>query len=612
MAVQPTYWDEVQVVLKAADPKLRAKFSDRYIFLTKDNPKVMIGRSTKRDTRLAAGAKNGWFDSAVMSRNHARLIYLPATKTVALVDAGSLHGTYVNDKRVNVHQFRQLYQNDTIRFGIAISKGSETFPPCEMKVTLNHGSRNPEERPVVFKVPDSSDGEDDISDIDDAIETSVSLIQKSGMAIEKTQVLNAIDLTGEEAFDGSDADPDVTVEVLEVLTPGDKESEDIENRQLPVCYSVEVEEVEENDASFSPPEFTSSISESDEKDLADSIGDDESSGMEWDQQDGDCYSNGIAGNVPPNDQNSSDQDCNTLPPLVLSQPAQPDNARRLPSNLHSIPIPSSSRQTSDFNEVISTESLGAKSGKAEFFQAREYNRRVCFGSERDMEDSQEDHFEELEMDMENSISYANQDSLFSVALPGNCTNNSASAALLAAGEQFLQTPVGELPEEQSGDDCLDDTSAYTYEMSKRVAEAKIQAAQPRVTVDVATCVRGGVDVSDLAEEHPDGASAANPVPPKRKADEISEILSEEMSQLPSQEIIPGSSQTVPESNSARPESTTHNPTPCVEGMQTRHSVTNPVDERPVKRLRRVAEVVGYAALGGVAVMSALIATAPAL
>lgn len=566
------------------------------------------------------------------------------------MDAGSLHGTYVNDKRVNVHQFRRLYQNDTIRFGIAISKGSETFPPCEMKVTLNHGSRkydspslsifsphdsqlnSPEERPVVFKVPDSSDGEDDISDIDDAIETSVSLIQKSGMAIEKTQVLNAIDLTGEEAFDGSDADPDVTVEVLEVLTPGDKESEEIENRQLPVCYSVEVEEVEENDASFSPPEFTSSISESDEKDLADSIGDDESSGMEWDQRgmpkysgshtveprtkspktDGDCYSNGIAGNVPPNDQISSDQDYNTLPPLVLSQPAQPDNVRRLPSNLHSIPIPSSSRQTSDFNAVISTESLGAKSGKAEFFQAREYNRRVCFGSERDMEDSQEDHFEELEMDMENSISYANQDSLFSVALPGNCTNNSASAALLAAGEQFLQTPVGELPEEQSGDDCLDDTSAYTYEMSKKAAEAKIQAAQPRVTVDVATCVRGGVDASDLAEEYPDGASAANPVPPKRKADEISEILSEEMSQLPSQEIIPGSSQTVPESNSARPESTTHNPTPCVEGMQTRHLVTNPVEERPVKRLRRVAEVVGYAALGGVAVMSALIATAPAL
>jgi hypothetical protein len=68
----------VQVILKAVDPKLKSKFCDRYIFLTKDNPKIFIGRSTRRDARLAAGAKNGWFDSAVMSRNHAKIVYLPA------------------------------------------------------------------------------------------------------------------------------------------------------------------------------------------------------------------------------------------------------------------------------------------------------------------------------------------------------------------------------------------------------------------------------------------------------------------------------------------------------------------------------------------------------
>jgi pSer/pThr/pTyr-binding forkhead associated (FHA) protein len=59
---------------------------------------------------------------------------------VSVVDVGSLHGTYVNDRLINKHQFRRLHQNDTIRFGVPIQKGPETFPPCEMNVTLKHGS----------------------------------------------------------------------------------------------------------------------------------------------------------------------------------------------------------------------------------------------------------------------------------------------------------------------------------------------------------------------------------------------------------------------------------------------------------------------------------------
>lgn len=110
MAVEPKYKDEgsfvyrtktlprcedangraflVQVVLRPVDPTSKPKFFDRYIFLAKDNPKMLVGRSTKRDTRLCEGVKNAWFDSAVMSRNHAKFVFLPANN----VSSSPSHG----------------------------------------------------------------------------------------------------------------------------------------------------------------------------------------------------------------------------------------------------------------------------------------------------------------------------------------------------------------------------------------------------------------------------------------------------------------------------------------------------------------------------------------
>ncbi|KAG6003808.1 hypothetical protein E4U21_001662 [Claviceps maximensis] len=68
----------VQVIFKSVrNDSKDDSFLDRHVLLTKHNNKLDIGRSTKRDSRLAAKHYNGWFDSPVMSRNHARLLYLP-------------------------------------------------------------------------------------------------------------------------------------------------------------------------------------------------------------------------------------------------------------------------------------------------------------------------------------------------------------------------------------------------------------------------------------------------------------------------------------------------------------------------------------------------------
>ncbi|KAF5134104.1 hypothetical protein E5D57_004736 [Metarhizium anisopliae] len=592
----------VQVILKAVDPKLKSKFCDRHIFLTKDNPKIFIGRSTKRDARLAAGAKNGWFDSAVMSRNHAKIVYLPANNSVALVDVGSLHGTYINDKSINKMQFRRLHQNDRIRFGIPIQKG-------------------PKERPVVFKVPDSSDGEDETSDIDEAIETSVSLLQKAGMTLDGPQGIGAIDLTGEEHTDLPDADPEVTMEVPEVSTPEGKEPDELQNRQPSVRWSVEAEELEGNEDTFSQESDSSSDFESHDEDSAESIAAGEEVGnSDWDEKDSWKCSDAlhvdasppipeadgrgnlieVLGDATSHLQTSSGRESDTLPPLVITQTAQPGDVH-LPSLFDA--IPSSSYQSPHLGQNISTESLGAKSGKAEYFEAREHNRRVCFGPEENKENGFPTSFQQLDIAMESSTPYPKHGNVLTTGLLESCTRDSATSALLASGEKFLRTPVDELVEMPPKEDYLDDTSAYTYELSKRGAEL-VEDVQPPETVNFATGGRKDKPVSDSSPEYSESAPRTVQRSSKRKSDAISELLPNETE--------PSSSQTIAEPSMRPTEFALNSATQPPDVPRVESSSMDSADQRPAKRFRRVAEAVGYAALGGIAVMSALIATAPSL
>ena len=45
----------------------------RTVSLTSDNPVIQIGRTSKRNTNFEAATTNCWFDSPVMSREHAQL-----------------------------------------------------------------------------------------------------------------------------------------------------------------------------------------------------------------------------------------------------------------------------------------------------------------------------------------------------------------------------------------------------------------------------------------------------------------------------------------------------------------------------------------------------------
>lgn len=285
-------------------------------------------------------------------------------------------------------------------------------------------------------------------------------------------------------------------------------------------------------------------------------------------------------------------DCDMLPPIDPPHTGEP-NTTQLPSITEATSTPFRSR-TSNVDAEEAAAILGAKSGKVEYFAAREHNRRALGDSIAFQED---DGGLAVTKVWNGGAESSDSADGFACGLPDNCTiftGDSANEALLASGTQFLHTPLKEKETELlqvepslfvEDDDPFDDTSAYTFEISTKGSKTTVHQT-PRVIED-----------TKLQEEKPTNVPERKSA--KRKAAEISVLSAEEASYE----------------------------TTCAEGLTEGLSTTADIVQhtcqlpppkpdlqsaRPAKRLRQVAEVFGIAALGGVAVMTALIATAPAL
>ncbi|KAK8099510.1 uncharacterized protein PG998_012751 [Apiospora kogelbergensis] len=143
----------------------------------RNNIPERIGRASKVSTKgFVATPGNAWFDSPVMSRNHAELIADFENKMVSIKDTGSLHGTFVEkdhtpgiEKRVAEDTPTELACGDKIRFGVEIQRGRDTFPPCEVNVAMEWPSSAtslPERSTSTnrFTVPDAED-DDELSEM---------------------------------------------------------------------------------------------------------------------------------------------------------------------------------------------------------------------------------------------------------------------------------------------------------------------------------------------------------------------------------------------------------------------------------------------------------------
>lgn len=164
-------------------PYTDQSFSRRYIVLSSQNPILKIGRSSKLASKgFVPSSQNGWYDSPVMSRQHAEIIADFTSKRLKLRDLGSLHGTYVNesDQRLEKDQQVEIKDGDNIRFGVDIMR-KKTFPPTIVKVGLDY-IEPPMAKPEpdtthprassTFRVPDGSDSDMECLDEDPVFDRS--------------------------------------------------------------------------------------------------------------------------------------------------------------------------------------------------------------------------------------------------------------------------------------------------------------------------------------------------------------------------------------------------------------------------------------------------------
>lgn len=176
------------------------RLSDRVINLNPTQRVLQIGRASKSPIKGLAGAtNNAWFDSPVMSRNHAEIIYNPSDNVVQIRDVGSMHGTFVNGEKLR-GEAKTLKINDRVVFGIVVRRGMDSFPPCHFNINYEV---LPWKKPNSYTVPDSSSDEDEgynYSDEDmsegasSQDDTSIKMLRCSTVL----QSIDAIDLTGDD------------------------------------------------------------------------------------------------------------------------------------------------------------------------------------------------------------------------------------------------------------------------------------------------------------------------------------------------------------------------------------------------------------------------------
>jgi pSer/pThr/pTyr-binding forkhead associated (FHA) protein len=112
--------------------------AERTIILNPNRLTIPIGRASKSLSKGILGATdNAWFDSPVMSRDHAEMCLNPEINVVTIHDIGSMHGTYINNKQLSVRDPTRILDGDEITFGAEVKRGPETFPACAFQVKID-------------------------------------------------------------------------------------------------------------------------------------------------------------------------------------------------------------------------------------------------------------------------------------------------------------------------------------------------------------------------------------------------------------------------------------------------------------------------------------------
>lgn len=255
-----------------------------------------------------------------------------------------------------------------------------------------------------------------------------------------------------------------------------------------------------------------------------------------------------------------------------------------------------------------TYSFAAKAGKTDYFQAREENRRILgfpprASPRRVIEPPYEFPIDtDVDAESQKALDKHSRMSAFSWDRPSSMLPQADPVITNTSLED--DDVVSEIAA-RAKSPALDESSHRSFQLRNEVEAAG--SGETVLRKPSKLCIKDIIEVPV--------ADAAAPAASKRKAEAISETTHEEERvfnlRQPSPttqaaDCVPANSgEAIPRKELAQ----AINPNTDSASSPLPY---RPEIPRPTKRLRRAAEVFGYAAIGGIAVMSALIATAPAL
>ncbi|KAJ8130141.1 hypothetical protein O1611_g3489 [Lasiodiplodia mahajangana] len=199
----------------------------RRLVLTHTCPVIPIGRSSKVHSKGFVPAEdNAWFENPVMSREHAQLIAKFDEKPTAVYikDVSSFHGTFRsasngqnNEQRLTPDELVKLTNGDLIRFGIDIFRAEKSYPPCSVEFSVEEMA--PAASPTVLE-PDnampligSRPSPIDLTADGDDVTSTIAKLSSQSTTNGKT-ISDVIDLTSEP-----NCDSDVEVRTVNVVEP---------------------------------------------------------------------------------------------------------------------------------------------------------------------------------------------------------------------------------------------------------------------------------------------------------------------------------------------------------------------------------------------------------
>ncbi|KAK4241020.1 hypothetical protein C8A03DRAFT_12714, partial [Achaetomium macrosporum] len=646
----------------SADQSSGARYPERRITLTPEKHQITIGRASKKtDSGFVAAVDNAWFDCAVMSRLHAQISANMDQEKLEIHDVGSLHGTFINgDGPVPAKKTRELKDGDTLRFGAPIWRGNEQYVPTTVKVGIQFINRDASGTGT-FQVPDGSDDEDS-SDFDQSTDSDEGgKSTEPSPAAQNTRIpqLNVIDLTSNHGCAESRQVIDLSSDCGSPISIEDDEDEEHDSISLAKPDRSHLDDVDVDHPTSPDAEdglgdlgdadrvqdtqmddYDEDESESDEDfygGVADEIdgGTDDNVSEEYTSDD-DSFDRGSWDDVPPN------------PPDYTGSVEHPETLALIESLSHPVPQPRSigpvsimgllnsdepeppalpSRPSCSPSRKIGAEYLGAKTGKADFFLAREQNRLAVMA----------EHQRRMIMSLQEARSQ-----WVTASVPNLCNayspeNGPANYHFDPAGVQPLQ-PSQKSPSLPHFADVAEPFAPPTSSGLGLADGYPASGNQPPAMASPVSLAgevnssfrRTHVGISDIVETHQQSPGK------KRTADDISgstpeqehwvaEAANAENANPTNAASEDGSSKDggrVPPTKSSPIQSATEPELPddsLKQGEESTESIaiTPPVTpERPLKKPRMmvVAERLGYAALGGVTagamIMGTLIYTAP--